>query len=220
MSTKNLARTVIEGGRTSGSCWNRRYSDRVHRQLQRGLVSQWAQGPGLDDLVVPAQRRAFRAFDDKLSPAKRWLQRQVGRPWNRVRAELLATFDTRTTAGRHIVFDHMLLWVENDHGFGRWANFTVDRHGLLRWRNLEWPGFPRKPEALPLPQAKLELWLAGRRVGGVGEVLFWYVPTCRGAYRQHHRLSLQDAQLWRSLPRWYRERNLPEAAPAEPSKSP
>jgi len=40
-------------------------------------------------------------------------------------------FDTRTTAGRHIVFCHMLLWVEGVHRQRRFA-FTVDRRGILR----------------------------------------------------------------------------------------
>jgi len=146
-------------------------------------------------------------FDDKLGPPRRWLGRQVGRPWNIVRSELLQRFDTRTTAGRHIVFCHMLRWVEHD-GVARWRPFLVDRHGLLRAappRARDVPYGWRPP--LPRGERELEAWLDGRRVGSRGPALFWLIPTANDRYRQHHRLSDADAGLWRLLPEWFRKKH-------------
>jgi hypothetical protein len=115
MSTKNLARTVIEGGRSRWCKSNRRHQTAIYRArvgdcLNRAMAGAQLQ---LEDLALPKPPARHRELDDKLAPAKRWLRRQVGRPWDAVRGELLRLFDTRTTAGRHIVFDHMLPWVED-----------------------------------------------------------------------------------------------------------
>jgi hypothetical protein len=119
--------------------------------------------------------------------------------------------------GRHIVFCHMLPWVEGDpRSFGRQREFTVDRHGILRRRP---DGRPRPagfPEPLQQGEGDINRWLAGRRVAERGGALFWLTPTNAGAYRQHHRLDDHDAGFWRSLPGWFRTRCDP-FAPAPPS---
>ena len=66
----------------------------------------------------------------------RWLESQCGRPWSKVYAEVCERFDTRTTAGRHIVHDHLLgsVWqggIVRDE-VQRDRHFIVDRHGILR----------------------------------------------------------------------------------------
>lgn len=204
MSTKNLARTVIEGGRYHGNCWQRRYTNRLQRPRTREALLRASREREFDDMVIPARTSVRREFRDKPAPAKRWLDRQVGRPWNLVRAELFRTFNTRTTAGRHIVFDHMLRSVVEEAIFPWAATFKVDAHGLLR--RLPPRRFPRRrpPEPLPRPEPELTAWLSGRRVAARAETLFWFIPTARGGYRQHHLLGRDDAALWRSLPDWFR----------------
>ena len=130
MATKNLARTVIEGGRTHFSKWHRRASNGVQRGHVRLVSWSLVSGKDADDVVYPQRPKAYREFSDKLGPAKRWLSTQVGRPWNKARSELFARFDIRTTPGRHIVFEHLLPEVEGRH----WArsNYVVDRFGILR----------------------------------------------------------------------------------------
>jgi hypothetical protein len=167
-----------------------------------------AAGDDPDGLVISERKHAFRMFHDKLGPTRRWLERQVGRPWDIVRSELLQRFDTRTTAGRHIVFCHMLADVEQD-GRSRWRRFVIDGHGLLR----NAPRFARyvSPWARPpLPRSERELegWLAGRRVGTRGPALFWFIATATDRYRQHHRLSDADARLWQVLPDWFRNQHV------------
>lgn len=207
MSTKNLARTVIEGGRAGGNRWERRNSNARQRVAERQALRQVRDGGDAECFLAPMRQKMWRAFRDKLSPSERWLEQQVGRPWDLVRSELMALFDARTTAGRHILFCHMLRSVR---GYGAvemcGEDFAVDRHGLLR-------RLPRRPrysfhhrEPLPRPEAELARWLDGRAVRARGDILFWFTRTPSGAARQHHRLNEDDAALWRSLPDWFREK--------------
>ncbi len=209
MSTKNLARTVIEGGRQAANSWMRQRSNHQYRAQIRNVLGGAGHAADLDDLVVPERKRVWRAFDDKLGAPLRWLQSNVGRPWAAVRAELFEKFDIRTTAGRHIVFGHMLPWVED---VGRWsvARFAVDRRGILRRRaEVRWRWVT--PPPLPEPEQALRLWLDNRRVGVRGSRLFWFARTPGGFFRQHHRLDDQDANRWRALPAWFQERHGPSA---------
>jgi hypothetical protein len=129
MARKDLSRTVIEGGRSYYNSWERRASHAVARARQREWLDAVRVEHDLaDERAVVPPRHVYKGFHDKLAPAERWLASNVGRPWAKVRSELFETFDTRTTAGRHIVFDHMLPWVEDDRG----GRFRVDKHGLLR----------------------------------------------------------------------------------------
>ena len=221
MSTKNLARTVIEGGRTRWSSWSRRHSHQEHRAAESAVLHRMrATGdPEGDDAAFAPLQSVYRSFDDKLGPAKRWLERQVGRPWDAVRSDLLQRFDTRTTPGRHIVFDHMVPWVEPDGPRSSWREFQVDARGILRKRpdNRYRSSYRRRQEPLPRPQKDLERWLGGRRVAERGAIPFWFMPTLSGGYRQDRRLDNEDARLWRSLPHWFRKLHRPVPAPAQPT---
>jgi hypothetical protein len=209
MSTKNLARTVIEGGRDSHSRFLRRHTNAVERtrthQLERELCS--IQDP--ESAYFPPRAPAYRGFDDKLGPARRWLRSQVGRPWDKVRSDLFLRFDTRTTAGRHIVFDHLLEEVspKQPQVFGR-REFWISPHGLLQFRSFDRKVYARARQARALPEAEGTLcrWLGGRRVVEHGARLYWLVPTRHGGFRQHHELCEGDARRFRGLPAWFRER--------------
>jgi hypothetical protein len=132
MSTKNLARTVIEGGRTGYSRYARRQSHGAERVKAHDLELALLRGHDPDSAVFEPLERVYRSFDDKLGPARRWLRSQVGRPWDKVRAELFARFDTRTTSGRHILYCHLL---EEVRAYGddskSYADYSISRHGIL-----------------------------------------------------------------------------------------
>jgi hypothetical protein len=130
MATKNLARTVIEGGRYSGNTVDRRASNAVQRRRGRRVSGALVSGADADFTLYPVRTIVYREFADKLGPAKRWLASQVGRPWNKARSELFARFDIRTTPGRHIVFEHLLPEVEGPRRFRK--DYVVDRSGILR----------------------------------------------------------------------------------------
>jgi len=130
MATKNLSRTVIEGGRTRGNTWQRRTSNGVQRSSALRVSGSLVSGADADFTIYPVRRVVYPQFNDKLGPAERWLASQVGRPWNKARSDLFARFDVRTTPGRHIVFDHVLPEVEG--APRRRSDYVVDHVGILR----------------------------------------------------------------------------------------
>lgn len=140
MSTKNLARTAIEGGRRHYNQWERRASsqhDRVrNKSLLAQLVARGAEDP--DELLTRPRKAVHRSFYDKLGPLERWLAAQAGRPFRLVHQELFERFDVRTLAERHVVFDH-LLPIARMNRDGTWTVhrrmvFSIDAHGILRAR--------------------------------------------------------------------------------------
>ncbi len=206
MSTKNLARTVIEGGRWHRNRWDRRYSNAQERAHERVVSTGLLTAVDLDGRLYPQRRVVYRGFSDKLAPARRWLASQVGRPWSKVRSELFARFDTRTTAGRHILFDHLLEEVSTGAPDSvSYADYAVDRHGILRPNPARRRRRSARRASLPEPASLLEAWLAGRRVGERGERLYWFVPTEFDAFRQANVLSETEAARWRSIPAWFRD---------------
>ncbi|MBO6940001.1 MAG: hypothetical protein JJ863_33835 [Deltaproteobacteria bacterium] len=137
MSTKRLARTVIEGGRARYNTDMRRHSHRVHRRREREYLRSLELEPELaDSLSPPVLDWVGKWHWDRLSAAERWLAHRAGRPWRVVEGEILATFDTRSIAGQHVVFDHLLPsgWRFDREGCW-WVNrrieFHVDDGGLL-----------------------------------------------------------------------------------------
>jgi hypothetical protein len=207
MSTKNLARTVIEGGRTGYSRFMRRHSHAVERAHAHQVERRLAGADALDDVLFEPRKIAYRGFSDKLGPAWRWLRSQVGRPWDKVRSELFARFDARTTPGRHILFGHML--AEVDQGtqtrFAPYYRFRVSRHGILQ--NVETQRYRstyRKPP-LPEPESELRAWLGGRRVARREQRLYWLKRTEHDRFRQERELTSDEVARFEGLPRWFRE---------------
>ena len=47
-----------------------------------------------------------KEFSDLLGPLRRYLRKQVGRPWNKVWSEIVRNLDSRSLSGQHI-FDHI-----------------------------------------------------------------------------------------------------------------
>jgi hypothetical protein len=141
-------------------------------------------------------RTVSKGFTDKLSPMYRWLSSQVGRPWDEVRSDVAKTFDTRTTAGRHIVHDHLLRSVEvtPDLRYGRYYygpedytqsysryDFYVDVDGILREKTVI---RRRNTEKVPaFNTAQIANWLSGRVVGKVGNKYFWFIPADKNKKR-------------------------------------
>lgn len=150
MSKKNLARTAIEGGRSAMSKWQRKNSNKELRAKETSYLKAVEKDPEVwDEDEYPVRRTVGKEFHDKLGPVYRYLQSQVGRPWDKVRSEVFEKFDARTTAGRHILHDHLLSLVEyNELGFRKayynyWKfldqresfssrEYYVDKNGLLQ----------------------------------------------------------------------------------------
>ena len=190
MDTKNLARTVVEGGRDRYSKLDRKLRNRSERRLRFDL----------DGDVRHGQPRLGgpRGFADRLTPLQRWLGSNVGRGWSNVYREFCQRFDERTMKGWHLR-DHLLGML----GAGRfsWGGpFLVDDRGILRRRaRRRWAGRKR---ISPGQEATAVAWAAGRRVIVHGEAAFWTagvidVPTPTSA--QGRRLTAGELATWKAL---------------------
>jgi hypothetical protein len=208
MSTKNLARTVIEGGRRRYSRFSRRHENAVERTRTHQVEGLLCRQGDAEEAYFPPRERVYREFDDKLGPALRWLRSQAGRPWDKVRSELFARFDIRTTAGRHIVFDHLLEEVRPRAPWrSHYRKFSISPHGILLFRQhdrKQWAAAWRRAP-LPEPEHVLRQWLGRRRVIQHGERLYWLELTPHGAFRQTSELTRAETQRFRVLPAWFRE---------------
>lgn len=144
MATKNLARTVTEGGRSGR--WAERYSTRVERQRVRRYLDRIDNADEALDLGVGPERRNDwwgTSFSDRLQPVRRFLAARAGQPWDDVFSELCSKFDRRTIKGWHLVDSHVLRhmvavprgvsslwpWVVYPPRSGAW----VDERGVLRY---------------------------------------------------------------------------------------
>jgi hypothetical protein len=178
VARKDLSRTVIEGGRSYSNIVDRRQSHRTERVHTRAWLGQVRLDPESAEETIPrARARVRKEFSDKLGAAYRWLGRQVGRPWGKVEGELLAKFDARTVAGRHILFGHMLPSVGiGDPEAHRWAmaDFIVDAHGILRTSQWYKPTWSRL-------QRETNTWTAGRRAAPIHRGWWWFRMRPEGA---------------------------------------
>ena len=191
MATKNLSRTPIEGGRTGRNKYERRHSHREERAATRGALAKVkATGDG-DNLPVIKRNKVMKEFADKLSVVYRFLDANVGKYWPKVYSELRKKFDSRTTAGRHILFDHMLRGIKGagqqeqmyKHSF---AEYYVNEASLLMKDKKSKLGGKRVGKSEPKPKKtkpvslnKIAKWLGGMGVVKQGEVLYWGVPAGR-----------------------------------------
>lgn len=219
MATKNLARTAIEGGRIGHNKWERRYSHTTERTSAREFCDKVKHDPDAadDDLFIKEKDKVHKEFDDKLGPMYRWLGRQVGKLWDEVRSNVTKTFDTRTTAGRHIVYDHLLQSVEVTPNvrlaYRRYPegentsyfkyDFYVDEEGILRQKK-----YVRRKWNYKIPAWDtnyLASWLNGRVVGKVGNKYFWYVPADRN--QKHHAPSHNWVTSWGNYNSYYSSYN-------------
>jgi hypothetical protein len=195
VARKDLSRTVIEGGRRFSNSYFRRASHGDHRATTRAWLDQVRFVDDVDELDddPPPLHRVGKRFHDKLGPAMRWLRAQIGRPWDDVYADLCALFDTRTTAGRHIVHDHMLPSVRRwdvETRYGVRNELVIDEHGVLRLPPFANVGRRKlKARATALAQGRVAantyrgwLWFDRRPVG----------PPCLEVYRCKREHYLDD----------------------------
>lgn len=215
MGTKNLARTAIEGGRTRYNKWDRRYSHAETRADEKAYISEVMEDiENWYDYDIEPTRPVYKNFNDKLGPMYRWLERHCGQPWADVRSKISQTFDTRTTAGRHIVYDHMLRQVDESLEVVRryyssppdddptksysYHDFYVDDDGILRMKTY----VRRKGKVEHCNTNKVANWLNGRVVGFVGDQAYWFVPVGKS---KKHRYGTTNRQ-WKTQWGWSNSR--------------
>jgi hypothetical protein len=72
-----------------------------HRRGNKPRVQDWDGEDGFETRN-PLRQQRTRFFDDLLGPLRKYLQSQVGRPWDKVYAEVCAHIDSRSTVGQHL----------------------------------------------------------------------------------------------------------------------
>lgn len=214
MSTKNLARSVIEGGRSQFNKFERRSSNRVARVKTRQECHRLALEADADDeydIDFQVERdRVWKSFDDKLAPLYRYLDSSVGRNYSKVVSEIVSRVDTRTTAGRHIVYCHALPSIALNENSSPNARFAIDRQGrLVRRKRRRYRAYPPK-SPLPCTPDHLDGWRKGRAVRSRGQHWYWFEETPSGAFRQSTQLNLAELTFYRTLPEWAQEELSPE----------
>lgn len=200
MSKKNLAKTSIEGGRHSGNKSDRYLSHATERAETKLYLSKVKLDPSYaDEEAAPVIEKVRKEFLDKLSPMYRWLSKQIGKKWDDVKSELIQKFDSRTTAGRHILYDHLLSEVlENKDGFDDRghsidnANFSsvyyhrvmhayyVDQEGILCENEFSYRknrNNYKKIMAIKNDFEEIANWLNGNLIVKKQSKLYWCLPT-------------------------------------------
>jgi hypothetical protein len=88
----------------------------------RNLKTGWSTGSFDPEEEYPFPRRASsswnwnphrKRFSDRLGPLRRYLEKQVGRPWRNVEGEFLKALDTSTVIGKHL-WDHARAMVQTE----------------------------------------------------------------------------------------------------------
>jgi hypothetical protein len=213
MSTKNLSKSVIEGGRYRRNKWERRNSHSENRAHEKNYLADIKHdSENWYDYDIEPTANVYKEFRDKLGPMNRWLESQCGRLWNDVRSEVAKKFDTRTTAGRHIVFDHLLSSVEEQENLDyRGRSYKPEDWTVSYYRYafyVDDAGILRQKTKIPRPNQKfvkyntneIANWLSGRIVGKVGNKLFWFIPADKN--KKHGGVSHSWKTEW-NIANWY-----------------
>ncbi len=218
MSTKDLSRTPIEGGRIPRYKFDRKSSlrsSRHHNNISSNyIVTHWEEieysGKYQDDIENDPYFNAFNSdyverkhneysgngkFKDRLGPINRWMESRVGISWDETYSLIRDRFDARTTAGRHIIFDHMLgqVWTSQNRSddIYRYYSYYVDSNGILQKKEpskytierLEEKHIAKleyiEPKIVATQKKIIPKWLGIRKIGWVGKDYYWYVPTSR-----------------------------------------
>ena len=192
MSTKDLSKTIIEGGRANSNKYERRHSHAEQRGHEKEYLQNIKNDPeSADDFSIKEKRKVYKQFSDKLSATYRWMDSKVGQKWDDVYSEIMVKFDTRTTAGRHVVHDHLLSNVTDTRsGRDRYgyiaANkesystrspyYFVDVDGILRKNDkrsrTKYFWAPRTKEYEDLLR-QVGNWISGRMIGEKGGKYYW-----------------------------------------------
>lgn len=75
---------------------------------------------------------AWKEFSDRLGPLRRYLRKQVGRPWDKVWSDMTRTLDRRSLSGQHIL-DHIQSEVDCEVWIGAGGLLCCNR----RWASIQ-----------------------------------------------------------------------------------
>lgn len=182
MATRDISRSIIEGGRSNGNKFNRRLSNRSLRRRTRMYTRGLLSLVEVDEGVYPERKQVYKEFRDKIGPVRQWMLSHTGLPWDRVYSKIRKRFDTRTIAGQHVVFDHMLgdVALHPDNPVRRWSRFYIDDAGILRKRESSWNWRAQRRANAHPTFAELYKWAGVRKICDYGNgKVFWMVPESK-----------------------------------------
>ncbi len=96
----DMAKVIVERPRRKGWAWNKPKG--YKRQLRR----YHDDGPPLREGIKACWQGRTKHLNEHLSPLRRYLDKQVGRPWNKVFSEICAHIDRNSAVQDH-VRDHV-----------------------------------------------------------------------------------------------------------------
>lgn len=211
MATRNLARTVIEAGRTPSSKLGRKRLRRMERHAARRYCYNAARLIELEEL--PSQPHIMPRDDefqqaDKLGAAMRWMQSRCGHPWDDTFSDLSIKFRGRGIALSHVVDEHMLDWVDMGiiYRYTRYE-FRIEDGCLQENKQTKHPHSPYSH--YHTTSLKALAWASERKINRYGLVMYWVIKKIRRtlegwtyySYPQANRLTSEEITYFLALPK-------------------
>lgn len=174
MSTKRLSRTIIERGKRGSDKEERKQQIIKSRQKARNFCTTYYEGK-----VEPfyEARHYYREFGDRLAALHKFLEANIGEPWNKVYSKLCAIRSRKTIQGHHFI-EHakdLIFTPTGAHLDARYSYGFYIEDGILcfkdRWKR---PKYSRLSKEVA---KRYEDWIGNRKIKLVGSKYFWYNPV-------------------------------------------
>ena len=100
----DMAKVIVERPRKKGGAWNK------PKGYQRRLRRHGEDGPPTREGIKARWQAHTKDLNEHLGPRRRYLDKQVGRPWDKVFSEICARID-RSSAVQDHVRDHVAEYI-------------------------------------------------------------------------------------------------------------
>lgn len=167
---EDMFKVIVERPR-----WGRKYAAKSKLRFDKQIDRKHATGRR----QVLEHRGYTKSLNENLAPLKRYLGKQVGRPWDKVYSEISAHLDTGSTVKQH-VRDHLNDFILADVRVARDGRFMSANH----W------GKPQPPE----------LWWAELYVDPRDGLIKQTAKLCRKLGVRHYRAKLREDRQRRAAP--------------------
>lgn len=194
MSTKDKSKTALEAGTAKVSRYYLRLERKTQRVKRKQICKQITNDVELAEEFFDPKSSVSKCFSDNVSFLQKYLQSKVGEVWDDVRSEIVKEFDSRSIAGKHILYDHILRSVvSSGTGYDKDANFYwdesvkvvnrfrtrdfyVDQNGILQEVKLDTKLLKKIKDMSNTTDHELfeiDSWLRGRMIVQENKQLFW-----------------------------------------------
>lgn len=128
-----FSKQIIERPRSGSSEGFHRIRARINYRDQDGLEELSTR----QSMRRPYKERFIeKSFRDNLNPLERFIAKNIGRPWNKVKSEVVLTNDDRNVSQRHLLEHFFKDYVEEEVVF-----FDKEGAYILRWGNKYYPDY-------------------------------------------------------------------------------